>query len=505
MYLGIDCGTQSTKAVVADRETLEALGEGSAAHTLHSGDNGRREQNPDEWITAFEVAFSKAIANADIDARAIRAIGVSGQQHSLVAVDQHNNPVYPAKLWCDTETAPENDDIVADLGGPNGCLEKLGVVPQPGFTISKIAWLRSYYPEAYRRTDSLLLPHDYLNLYLTGTRTTEAGDASGTGYFDTRQRVWRPDILARVAPELDPAQVLPTLVMPGAPAGLVRTNIAKRLGLRPDVTVSAGGGDNMMSAIGTGNIEPGVVTVSLGSSGTVFAHSDAPTIADDGLVANFCASHGGWLPLICTMNVTAASSLVADTLRMTTADFGRAIKRAPIGSGGVTALPFFNGERVPPLPNASGSYSGLTPDNFTTANLCRATVESATYGLRYGLDLLRSLGIRPDELRLVGGGARSATWRQIVADVTNVPVVGPVINEAAALGAAIQACWCHEKECGEPRALSTLCKTAVELDPKLACIPIASNVTQYREYYARYQNALRQQYPQAVLTATGGY
>ncbi|NNC23375.1 xylulokinase [Salinisphaera sp. USBA-960] len=495
MYVGIDCGTQSTKVVLIDADNLAVVGEASAPHTLQSGDNGRREQSADEWIAAFETAFTEAVTNAGIDRRAIEAIGVSGQQHSLVAVDHDNRPVHPAKLWCDTETAPENAEIVDALGGTSGCLDQLGVVPQPGFTISKIAWLRRYRPEAYRRIDALLLPHDYINCYLTGERTSEDGDASGTGYFDTRTRQWAPDVLRVAAPELDPARVLPRLVAPDEPAGTVRYDVAERLGLGTDVTVAAGGGDNMMAAIGTGNIEAGTVTLSLGSSGTIFAHSDAPAIADNAGIANFCTSHGGWLPLACTMNVTAATQLVATAFNMATDDFSAAIASAPIGADGVIALPFFNGERVPPLPSATGNFDGLTPHNFNQANLCRATVEGATCGLVYGLDHMASLGVQPDELRLVGGGARNAVWRQIVADITNRPVVAPVVGEAAALGGAIQAAWCHQRQRGEAVTMKALADQAVRLDDQLACTPIESNVVAYRAIYQHYLDTLTHRYP----------
>ncbi|RTQ97682.1 xylulokinase [Halomonas nitroreducens] len=485
MYIGVDCGTQSTKVVVVDVEGGRILGEASRPHALSEDDNGRREQAPADWIAAFLGAFFDAVERAGIAARAIRAIGISGQQHGLVALDADGEPVYPAKLWCDTETAAHNAAVVERLGGQAGCLDKLGLVLQTGYTASKLAWLRDSRPEAYRRIASLLLPHDYLNFWLTGERVAEAGDASGTGYFDTRTRRWREDVFAEIAPELDVERVLPRLIESHEPAGTVRPDLARELGLADGVVVSSGGGDNMLAAIGTGNIHPGVVTLSLGTSGTICAHSPEPVVPGSAMVANFCASHGGWLPLVCTMNVTSATTRIRELFGLDLASFGERVASAPIGAEGMTMLPFFNGERVPMLPDATANLDGLTSVNTTQANLCRAVVEGATLGLRYGLDQFGCLAEGVREIRLVGGGARSPVWRQMVADVTGSRVVCPEITDAAALGAALQAAWCQEG--GE---LADLCVRLVHLDEASRAEPAPANVAAYREVYARYRRRL---------------
>ncbi|HAZ99190.1 MAG TPA: xylulokinase, partial [Halomonas sp.] len=179
---------------------------------LDEGEHGRREQAPAEWLAALKGAFFQAIERAGIDAKQVRGIGVSGQQHGMVALDADGVPVYPAKLWCDTETSAQNSALVETLGGEAGCLEKLGLVLQTGYTASKVAWLREHQPDAYQRIATLLLPHDYLNFWLTGERVTEAGDASGTGYFDTRAQCWQKEVFAAIAPELDPDRVLPRII-----------------------------------------------------------------------------------------------------------------------------------------------------------------------------------------------------------------------------------------------------------------------------------------------------
>ncbi|MGC3871716.1 xylulokinase [Halomonas sp. GXIMD04776] len=483
----MDCGTQSTKVVVIDVERAIILGEASRPHRLTEGDNGRREQAPADWLTAFRGAFTEAVVNADIDARAIRGIGVSGQQHGMVALDIQGEPVHPAKLWCDTETTTQNAALVERLGGESGCLDKLGLVLQTGYTASKLAWLRAMHPEAYRRIDSLLLPHDYLNFWLTGERVAEAGDASGTGYFDTRTRRWREDVFAMIAPELNPERVLPRLIESHEPAGVVRSELARDLGLEEDVLVASGGGDNMLGAIGTGNIIPGVVTMSLGTSGTVCAYSDAPVIADNAMVANFCASHGGWLPLVCTMNVTSATIRVRELFGLDLETFGRRVASAPIGAEGLSVLPFFNGERVPALPQATASFLGLTNANATQANLCRAVVESATFGLRYGLELMGDLAEGASQIRLIGGGAKSPVWRQMVADITGTQVICPQVTDAAALGAAIQAAWCDRQTTD---SLDALCARLVHLDEYSLDDPDPARVEAYHGVYARYRRAL---------------
>jgi len=489
MYLGVDCGTQSTKVVVVDVQAGRLIAEASRPHRLTEGAGGRREQAPEDWIGAFRGAFHEALARAGAGAESIRGIGVSGQQHGMVALDATGQLLHPAKLWCDTETDAHNQALIERLGGEAGCLEALGLVLQTGYTASKVAWLRDTHPEAYRRIDSLMLPHEYLNFWLTGEKAAEAGDASGTGYFDTRTRRWSNVVFAAIAPELDPERVLPRLIDSREAVGRVRASLAQELGLGDGVLVSSGGGDNMLGAIGTGNIRPGRVTMSLGTSGTVCAWSETSVDAGSAMVANFCASHAGWLPLVCTMNVTSASTRIRELFGLDIAGFNDALGGAPIGADGVTALPFFNGERVPSLPLATASLAGLTSRNTTVPNVCRAVVEGATFGLRYGLDLLGPLAAGASQVRLIGGGARSAVWRQMVADITNTEVVCPKVADAAALGAAIQAAWCAGE--GE---LEALCERLVHLDDRLGVVPNGENVQAYREVYERYRATLLNQH-----------
>lgn len=503
LYAGIDCGTQGTKVVIVDSERGAILGEGSAPHRLISESNGRREQQAEWWIEALIAAFGQAVRAAAIDATEIAALAVSGQQHGFVALDKQGEVLHSVKLWCDTETAAENETLLAALGGEHGSLQQLGLLVATGYTASKIIWFKNHYPEQWERLHSVLLPHDYLNFWLTGERVAEYGDASGTGLFNVRSREWDRHTVELIDASGRLWHALPPLKSAESCIGTLREEAAEQLGLNRHTRVATGGGDNMMAAIGSGNISSGMVTMSLGTSGTLFAWSDAPLQANSAMIASFCSSNNGWLPLICTMNVTSATTQVQSLLGEDVAGFNRLLEQASPGASGVEMLPFFNGERVPELPQARASLHNLDSDNFTPANLCMAVVESATYGLRYGLDLFRQQGIEAREIRLTGGGARSACWRQIIADVMGCPVICLNARETAALGAAIQAIW-SDRMAEQPTedsemVLAQLCQRFVSLDESTRTAPDTARQPHYEALYQRYLQRLQHTYPEVQL------
>jgi len=270
------------------------------------------------------------------------------------------------------------------------------------------------------------------------------------------------------------------------PVGHLRRELCERFSLSPEVLISAGGGDNMMAAIGTGNVIPGVVTASLGTSGTIYAFADRPVVDDRGELASFCSSSGGWLPLVCTMNVTVATELMRSLLRLDLGEMNRLARAALPGAEGVLLLPYFNGERTPPLPGATAHLGGLTSLNMSPQNLCRAAMEGATFGLRYGLEVIRRNNIEPRQIRMTGGGAKSPLWRQLVADNFNCEVVCVQQEEAGAAGAALQALWCAEKAAGNRTTIEDIVSRFVALDEQTRCEPEADAVAAYEGLYARY-------------------
>jgi len=483
-YLGIDIGTQSVKVLCYDAGHRALAAVASSSLDLISEGDGTREQLAQWWIEALRDCM------AQIDPgirRSVAAVGVSGQQHGFVALDAAGGVLAPVKLWCDTATVAECEQITAAFGGGEArCIREVGNAIKPGYTASKILWLKHHHPDLYRRLDTILLPHDYINFYLTGERVMEFGDASGTGLLDVRNRRWHTQMLAAVDPDRDLMKCLPPLVEPDAVIGQLQQAIASDLGLPAGIPVSAGGGDNMMAAIGTGNVAPGRLTVSLGTSGTLFAYAEQPIVDEGGALAAFCASSGGWLPLLCTMNCTVATELTRDLFQLPLAELDRRIGEVPAGSNGVMTLPFFNGERTPDLPAGKGCIFGLDNDNYRADNLMRSAMESAVYGLRAGLDAFGEQGCDISEIRLTGGGSRSAIWCQMVADVFDLPVSVQKIDEGAALGAALQACWMHRRQQGDDQPLVNLLDQHLETDPARGCEPVPAAAAAYRQHYRQY-------------------
>jgi xylulokinase len=462
MYaIGIDSGTQGTKALILDAASGRVLGRGSAPHALVPGlKPGESEQDPDGWVEALEAALREALAEARIDPGQVVALGVSGQQHGFVPLDADGRPLRPAKLWNDTSTVAEAEEILARLGGTKAYIEKLGINLAVGFTASKILWLKKNEPARFTALAKVLLPHDYLNFVLTGIARMEYGDASGTGLMDIRNRRWHPEAVAAVDPGLGKA--LPELAHSARPLGHLKPDFGTKFGLKK-VLVSSGGGDNMMGAIGTGNVAPGVCTLSLGTSGTVYAYFPEPFSDPEGEIAAFCDSTGGWLPLLCTMNVTNTTELFKSFAGgLSNEELERLASQAAPGARGLVFLPFIDGERVPVLPRASGVLFGLNRLNFNPSAAARAVMEGTILNLGYGFGRMKELGLRPSEIRATGGGAKNRLWLRIVADIFQTPVVTLREQEAAAFGAALQSVWTWRREQGEDLSIVDLAEAFVQ-------------------------------------------
>jgi D-xylulose kinase len=483
LVLGIDSGTQSTKALVIEARNGAVLGSGAQAYGLLPNlPAGAKEQHPHTWRDATVKAVKAALRQAKASAAEVKAIGVSGQQHGFVPLDAKGEVIRPAKLWCDTSTSEECDELTQALGGPAATLQALGNSILPGFSASKILWLKKHEPKNFKRLATILLPHDYLNWWLTGRTVMEHGDASGTALLDVRRRQWSTAALRAI--DADLAEKLPPLISSDQPVGTLQPATAKSLGLDKHTLVSAGGGDNMMGAIGTGNTRPGIVTASFGTSGTIYACADQPVVDPQGEIAAFCDSTNRWLPLLCTMNVTVATEMMRQDFGYTHAQFEKKAASVPPGASGLLLLPYLEGERTPNVPDGTGVMLGITPRTFTASHYARAAMEGVTLGMNYGLRRLAQLGVKATQIRATGGGARSKLWRQIMADVFDAEVVTLRVGEGAAYGAALHALWCWRREKGEKVDISDITDAFVKLNKSETARPNKANVEEYRELQA---------------------
>ena len=420
LVLGIDSSTQSTKVELRDAETGELVGSGRAPHPATSPP--RSEQDPAAWSEALVEARHQA------GTPPVVAMAVAAQQHGLVALDERSRVIRPAKLWNDTESAPDAAWLVDKLGGPAAWAEAVGVVPVASFTISKLSWLHRVEPENFARIARVLLPHDWLTFRMSGRFTTDRGDASGTGYWSAAEGRWRTDLLALVDETKDWDACLPEVL---GPMEVVRE--------RDGAVIAPGTGDNMAAALGA-RVAPGQVAISIGTSGTVFTVSDEPVVDPKGYVAGFADATGRFLPLACTLNATRVVETFARLLQVDLQRFDELALAAPPGAGGLVLLPYFDGERTPNLPDAAGTLSGLRSD-VTPEQVARAAVEGVVCGLLDALDALRVSGAYlhgRHPIVLMGGGSQSHAFQRVLADLARRPVLVPG-GEPVATGACVQA------------------------------------------------------------------
>lgn len=492
IYLGIDSGTQSTKTIALDLESGAILAQAQEGYGLIEGlPDGHLEQDPQTWVQATEQTVASVLEQLGDRKQDVRGIGVSGQQHGLVVLDDADQPVRAAKLWCDTSTAPQCEAMAAHFGGQEAIIAKAGNAMLPGYTAPKILWLKENEPDHFAATRSILLPHDYLNFWLTGVKRMEYGDASGTALLDVRERVWHQEIMEHIDPRLP--DLLPPLGSSAEAHGTLKSELAQRWGLTDEVIVSAGGGDNMMGAIGTGNVRPGVITASLGTSGTLYGSAGSPVVDEQGEIAAFCDSTDQWMPLVCTMNVTVLTEKTRGLFAWELPELESQVATVDAGADGLLFLPYLHGERTPNLPQGKAVLYGLNEGNMTPAHLARAAMEGVTLGLGYGMKRFGDLGVEPTEVRLTGGGSQSATWRQIVANAFGAASVCLQTAEGAGLGAALQAAACHQGGGRFDRqSLAELTDRLVVVDEASRCEPAADAAAAYREQGERQMRLTRE-------------
>lgn len=448
LHLGLDVGTQGTKALLIDAERREIVAGASSSYGLIEGlPQGAAEQHPETWAAAIRECVAQVFARSGAKPAQLAGIGVSGQQHGCVVLDERGEVVRPAKLWCDTSTADEARELSLRLGRS---------VPT-GFTASKLLWLARREPQHFARVRRVLLPHEWVNFRLTGRASAEPGDASGTGFFDVHARRYDLNALAAIDARL--VSCLPELIESSALAGELSAEGARWLGLDASAVgalVSAGGGDNMMSAIGSGAVEPGAITLSLGTSATVFGYSASPCVDPQGAIAAFCDSTGGWLPLLCVMNATGVLEECSAAFERGLDELSASAERVPAGCEGLLMVPYLVGERVPDLPLASAALLGLRPGLLRAEVVFRAALEGVALNLAWGVERMRALGVDVRRVRAVGGGARNPLWRAILASALEAPVQPLENPESAALGAALQSLWAARRAGGTPTPIGAL-------------------------------------------------
>jgi xylulokinase len=425
LVAGVDSSTKSTKVVIVDSDDGSIVASATSRHPTTAPP--RSEQDPMAWWRAFSKAWS---ACGPIT-RSVKAISVAAQQHGMVALDGDGVPVHRAKLWNDSESAPQSESLTEHLGA-EAWARRCGSVLTPSFTITKLAWLRDNQPDAYRRVRRVLLPHEWLTWQLLGCPTTsvgDRGDASGTGWWSPSSGEVDEGLLALVDAE---REWLPEIRGPRALAGEAATMIR-------GAAVGVGTGDNMGAALALG-LAPGDLAVSFGTSGTVFTSSTSPSFDTAGEVAGFADAAGRFLPLVCTLNATKVTEWAVGLAGGKANDLDRLGALSPPGANGVTLVPYLDGERTPLLPDATGTLSGLRTTT-TVADIVRASVEGVICGLLAGVDALERCGVDTSgRVLAVGGGARSTLYRQTLADLSMREIVTPDPSvDRVAVGAAAQA------------------------------------------------------------------
>lgn len=432
--MGLDVGTTGARAIAVDLDG-GVLASAAASYPLSTPRTGWTEQDPETWWTAGQAVVAEV--SSALNEKPL-ALGLTGQMHGSVFLDSADRVIRPALLWNDQRTVRQCDKMT-ELVGEETLRRITGNVAITGFQAPKVLWLRDEEPANYRRVRSVLLPKDFIRLRLTGERATDASDASGTLLLDLGSRDWSPEILAALEIRRD---WLPKVHEGTDVTGTIKSDTAERLGLPPRLPVAGGGGDNAAAAVGNGIIRPGAVSSSIGSSGVVFAFSDAPRIDARGRLQSFChAFPGAYHVMGVTLSAGASLRWWRDTggAGLDYDQLAQLAGQAPPGSEGLVFLPYLAGERTPHLdPRARGAFVGLHLGH-TAAHLVRAVIEGVAFSLGDCMDLVRGLGIPIHEVRATGGGARSKLWRQLQADVFGLPIYRNRVDEGPAFGAALLA------------------------------------------------------------------
>ncbi len=501
--LGIDVGTTSTRALVIT-DGGDVVGSHATEYPLYTPRPNWAEQDPHDWWNATIASVRAALKSAGIGGEEIAGVGLSGQMHGSVFLDSDDEVIRPAILWCDQRTARQCEEITEAVGEDDIIAETLNPV-LTGFTAPKIIWLRDEEPDAFSRVRRVLLPKDYVRLRLTGEYATEVSDASGTSLLNVPERRWSELILDRL--EL-PVDWMPEVFESQEVSGSITADAAALTGLAEGTPVVGGGGDQAAGAVGNGIVRAGVVSVTTGTSGVVFAHLDRPRVDEKLRTHTFChavpgkwhvmgvmLSAGGslrWLrDTLCAAELEIAGNMGADAYELMTAEAAQ----APVGSEGLVFLPYLTGERTPyPNPNARGMFFGLSL-RHGKPHMIRAILEGVAYGLKDSLDIIEAMGVEIAQVRASGGGARSALWRQIQTDVTGYPHSVINVDEGPAYGAALLAAVGASIYDSVPGACEATIRTVDTPEVNARAHEL------YSRYHALYQDLYRQVEPSFDVAA----
>ena len=433
LVAGVDSSTQSVKVVIRNAATGELVRQGRASHPDGT------EVDPAHWESALDKAFTDAGGLADVS-----AISIGGQQHGMVALDNNGEVIRPALLWNDTRSAQSARDLNSEMGGDAQAAKKVGSVLVASFTATKLRWLADNEKVNADKVAAVALPHDWLSWRLQGGKDfeklfTDRSDASGTGYFDSVTSTYRDDLL-KSALRTDRTIITPRIVAPSAFGGETHSGIP----------IAAGAGDNAGAALGV-QAQPGDVVVSLGTSGTAFAVSDTPTHDATGAVAGFADATGRFLPLVCTLNAARILDAATRILGKTHAEVGALALTAKPGANGLSLLPYFEGERTPNRPDATGVFAGMNLTNSNPADFARAMIEGMLCGLVDAVDALEQLGVSINRVLLIGGAAKNPAISSIASSLFGREVLIPQPGEYVADGAARQAAWALSGDANPPQ------------------------------------------------------
>lgn len=487
LFAGLDVSTQSCKLLIIDDSQKNVIFTTSVNYdrdlaeydtengVIKNAPKGVSESNPKMWLDAVNIVFFRAVKN-DIPLSDIKCISVSGQQHGLVSLDQNDTLTREgSKLWNDFSTEKECEILTDKIGGKEEMINEVGNTQRTGYTASKIFHMKRNEPEKYKKTETLFLVHNYINWYLTGgVKIMEPGDTSGTALWNPETKSWSKKVINIIDPDL--INKLPEVAPSDRTIGTVSQKLVERFGFSPDCKIDAGSGDNMYGAIGTGNVQPGIVTISLGTSGTAYSFMEDAYIDPDGEIASFCDSTGHYLPLLCVSNMANGYNQVLEKYDIDHKEFIEIVKKTQAGNNGKILIPWYEGERTPDLPNAAPIYFGFDIKDINRDNLCRAIIEGHVLNIYTGFE---KMPIDVKEIRLTGGLSKSIIWRQMIADVFETETV-PVEGEGAALGAAIHAGWVWLRENGQNINIEEIIKPYVKLKEDNRCVPDPERKKTYR-------------------------